>query len=1028
MNPKLSVIVPVCNVEKYLAPCLESALNQSLTDIEIICINDGSTDSSLDILRKFAAKDARIIIIDKANAGYGAAMNDGLRMACGEYIGILESDDRVCEDAWQTLFDLASENNLDLVRGSYFQCQNGEDTYFDTNRRADRACPKDLPDPPFYEPFKPLDHPRCFWINPCIWTGLYRREFLIDNDIWFNETPGASYQDTGFAFKTWTMAERAMVTEIPVIHYTIDNEGSSSKSRTKVYAVCDEIAECERYLASTYTPDVCRRILAAIRYKTYIWNRKRIAEEFKPEFETRMWNEIKADYRSGYIRSDFFKPKDIKRIEEFSRAAFSVSIIISAREDSFYLKRCLDSIAETKCPDVEAICVFTDNQSAETTNRLMKSYGNLFSSLIIQNSRRNAVGDARNIGLSCASGKFVLFVSEYDALQSNTLLDALQIATQSNAEVLLMGGEKVPQKGGATRKERGWLKTSLLPGECPINSSALGTHIFQCTSASPRGKLFDRAFLEALAIQSEPGIDDADPCFTYSALKGASQLMWIDAPVTINIVPAHRTSDQSLEKSRALLSSISHWYRRLKLDDSFPALKASYQTASLSLVTREAEAHIDDQLRIQFLSELRQCRFVSTQELAPNQIVGNKSTTDKAEYLHAAIQQLIQAEALSKPSAYHVQTNFRYSASPEVTVIMPVYNSMPYLSEALRSIQEQSLENIQIICINDGSHDQSLETLLQAAQNDGRIQVVDQENLGQSRARNTGLDLAKGAYVYFMDSDDLLEHDALEKLITVAREKELDLLCFDGDTIYETKELSEQFPAFAHAYRRYREYAAVYLGTELMAILKGDGAYFQSPCLYLTRRTLLEKCSLRFLEGIQHEDNAFTFNCFCRAKRASHCNETLFHRRIREASTMTSPVSFPRAYGYFRCYENMLERYSAIVNDIPAETRAMLLRIIYPTLSSARKAYAEMPTRERGRELALTDDYKPFLIAVKEPAMKDIRLEKASFRLKEERNNICRYRNKILALENTLTRRIYRKLSRFYRAWKNRLNLFRPVR
>ncbi|MCR2038463.1 glycosyltransferase [Adlercreutzia caecimuris] len=1025
MNPKISVIVPVCNVEKYLASCLESALKQSLSDIEIICINDGSTDSSLDILRKFAARDIRVSIIDKANAGYGAAMNDGLRMACGEYIGILESDDRVCENAWQTLFDLASENDLDLVRGSYFQFKNGESTFFDANRKVDRACPKDLPGLPFDEPFKPLDYPRCFWINPCIWTGLYRREFLTNNDIWFNETPGASYQDTGFAFKTWTMAERAMVTETPVIYYNMDNEGSSSKSRAKVYAVCDEMAECEHYLASTRTPNACRRILAAIRYKTYVWNRKRVAEEFENEFKIRMWNEVKADYRAGHIRSDFFKPKDLKLIAESFHAAFSASVIITANDDSRYLRRCFDSIVEQRHSDVEVICTFASEQPVETANRLMKSYGSLFPSLIIQNAHNGATGDARNIGLSCASGKFVLFVSEHDALQPNSLFDALQTATQSDAEILLMSGEKIPQKGGAVRRERDWLKTNLLPAECPSNPSLFGAHIFQCTSASPRGKLFDRAFLEILAIQCEPNVSDGDPCFTYSALKNATRIAWIDAPITLSIVPTRRMNDQSLEKSVALLSSISHWHERLKLDDSSPAVKASYQMASLSLVIKEAEALINDRLRMQFLDKLRQYQFIAANELTPAQIAGNGPATDKAEYLNAAMRQLSQSEMLAEPCPYRVQTSFRDNISPEVTVVMPVYNAMPYLSDALRSIQEQSLGNIQIVCINDGSCDESLEALMCAARNDLRIQVVDQENLGQSRARNVGIDLARGAYIYFMDADDLLERNALEKLLNVAQEKKLDLLCFDGDTIYETEKLAEQFPTFAHAYNRYMEHAFVCPGVELMATLKGDGAYFQSPCLYLTRRTLLEDHSLRFLEGIQHEDNAFTFDCFCYAKRAAHCNETLFHRRVREASTMTSPVSFSRAYGYFSCYENMLETYSAIENNISKEARALLLRIIYSVLSNARKAYAEMPAKERGRELALIDDYKPFLIAVKEPATKAARLEKTVRQLKEEQKKVRQYKNEIQALENTLIRRMRRKILLPYQAVRDRLAHYR---
>ena len=90
---KVSIVIPVYNVEHYLVECLDSAMNQTLHDIEIICVNDGSKDSSLEILLEYAKRDSRIKIIDKENAGYGHTMNLGIDMARGEYIGIIESDD-----------------------------------------------------------------------------------------------------------------------------------------------------------------------------------------------------------------------------------------------------------------------------------------------------------------------------------------------------------------------------------------------------------------------------------------------------------------------------------------------------------------------------------------------------------------------------------------------------------------------------------------------------------------------------------------------------------------------------------------------------------------------------------------------------------------------------------------------------------------------------------------------------------------------------------------------------------------------
>ena len=118
---KVSIIIPTYNVEMYLVECMDSVVNQTLKDIEIICINDGSTDSSLEILKGYAEKDDRIIIVDKENGGYGIGMNIGLDKATGEYIGIVEPDDFVPLNMYEELYNKAVENDLDLVKADFYR-------------------------------------------------------------------------------------------------------------------------------------------------------------------------------------------------------------------------------------------------------------------------------------------------------------------------------------------------------------------------------------------------------------------------------------------------------------------------------------------------------------------------------------------------------------------------------------------------------------------------------------------------------------------------------------------------------------------------------------------------------------------------------------------------------------------------------------------------------------------------------------------------------------------------------------------
>ena len=119
--PKVSIIIPTYNVENYLRECMESVTRQTLKDIEIICINDGSTDGSLQILKEYANKDSRIVLVDKKNEGYGVGMNIGLDKATGEYIGIVEPDDFVPLNMYEDLYNAAKENDLDFVKADFYR-------------------------------------------------------------------------------------------------------------------------------------------------------------------------------------------------------------------------------------------------------------------------------------------------------------------------------------------------------------------------------------------------------------------------------------------------------------------------------------------------------------------------------------------------------------------------------------------------------------------------------------------------------------------------------------------------------------------------------------------------------------------------------------------------------------------------------------------------------------------------------------------------------------------------------------------
>ncbi len=151
------------------------------------------------------------------------------------------------------------------------------------------------------------ENKRIITTRPCIWSSIYKREFLIRNGIKFNETPGASYQDTAFSFNVWVLADSVYFVKEPFLHYRIDNENSSVNSTGKIFSICDEFQKIETILnANQELKESYKPMLQVLKLNTYRWNEGRIAEEYKAYFRDQTALELmKAEYE-GYLDKNLF--------------------------------------------------------------------------------------------------------------------------------------------------------------------------------------------------------------------------------------------------------------------------------------------------------------------------------------------------------------------------------------------------------------------------------------------------------------------------------------------------------------------------------------------------------------------------------------------------------------------------------------------------------------------------------------------------------------------------------------------------
>lgn len=223
--PKLSIIIPVYNVEKYLQKCLESILNQDFKDLEVICVNDGSTDSSLEVLQEIKKNDARVVIIDKKNEGSGIARNLGLSASQGEYIYFIDSDDWLEDNVLGKIISKADELKTDILifGGLSYYNGKGQNGAYSKNK---------LPKKYLNGVFSAKDVKKDIFKFPSTaWTKLYRRDFLIKNDIKFQNIRAG--QDQLPFFHSMIMAERIAVLPENIYCYQKNREGSVTSVKKK---------------------------------------------------------------------------------------------------------------------------------------------------------------------------------------------------------------------------------------------------------------------------------------------------------------------------------------------------------------------------------------------------------------------------------------------------------------------------------------------------------------------------------------------------------------------------------------------------------------------------------------------------------------------------------------------------------------------------------------------------------------------------------------------------------------------------
>lgn len=285
-----------------------------------------------------------------------------------------------------------------------------------------------------------------------------------------------------------------------------------------------------------------------------------------------------------------------------------------------------------------------------------------------------------------------------------------------------------------------------------------------------------------------------------------------------------------------------------------------------------------------------------------------------------------------------------------ISVIVPVYNVEKYLHECIDSVLRQTYTNFELILVDDGSKDSSKYICEEYARKDSRIKVLEKENGGASSARNLGMAVAEGEYIYFLDSDDWLSEQIFELLVLCSGSEKVDIVFFDAYTVeQETGKVATN--NYFHKYKYNPKKGYILMGEMLK-----NREFRVSPCLLFFKTEFLQKSNIRFEEGIMYEDMIFAYQVFYQAEKVAYLPEFLYYRRYRENSVMTAKKSMRNFISAERVYYKVreyAENNKLIEDEI---TKLYMVRCSLNVLNLYKRMSAEERKKSKENYIRLKKD------------------------------------------------------------------------
>ncbi len=648
-----------------------------------------------------------------------------------------------------------------------------------------------------------------------------------------------------------------------------------------------------------------------------------------------------------------------------------VSIIVPVYNTSIYLYKCLHSLLSQSHLNIEIICI--DGGSSDNCADIIQKFVQQDSRIKYHRMNCNSVGQARNKGIELAAGKYIAFVDSDDYVEKNMIKDLLTAAESKDSDVVCFPCSRYNVYNEKSIPGEFYLEKQFL-GKVPVFSAdEIPEKIFRLSDHYSFSRLYSAAFIQKHQLRfSETEYFD-DIRFSFLTMALAERITYIGKPVYCHL---NRRGSRGIKKwvnANVLMDALLDTYQKfaeLGIDKKITAGFIYQADRVIYNYFRNAPYQIFRDVILEKLQQESFCFLLDGSCIPEESPKGYQDdfTKIKETFLGAIDRKKKLEQCSNSPEERCLKVHPKLEQC-RISVIMPVYQCADYLTETMDSLISQSMRDFEIICVDDGSVDNSLSILLQYAEKDDRISVFTQNHSGCGDARNVGIQNSVGDYFYFMDSDDILKPDAFKIMLDAAEGQDLDALYFDADWFYD-ENCTDHERLFKRFYHRSYKYPRCTTGERLYAAFSENWEYIVVGWMALFKRSLIMDNDIRFCTKIVHSDNIFAYQGIILADRAGYIDKALYKRRIHPGSIMTSHDNLQSAYSYFVVATELQKYHDQYNKRLKADSNAWSLYRISLAFQSSMSDFRKCSDFESAGVYA-SADYNPFKTLIADPIWKE---------------------------------------------------------